>query len=131
MPQIDVPFQCVCIDIIGPIRPITDRKRKYILVMVDYATRYPDAIALQGISTQEVAETIVEMFSRLGIPEKILTDRGSQFTSDHMNKLSRLLSLKQLTTTAYHPMCNGLVEKFNGTLKKILQKMENVHRATH
>ena len=123
MPQIDVPFQCVGIDIIGPIRPMTDRKRKYILVMVDYATRYPDAVALQGISTQEVAEAMVEMFSRLGIPEKILTDRGSQFTSDHMNELSRLLSIKQLTTTAYHPMCNGLVERFNGTLKKILQRM--------
>ena len=123
MPQIDVPFQCVGIDIIGPIRPMTDRKKKYILVMVDYATRYPDAIALQGISTQEVAEAMVEIFSRLGIPEKILTDRGSQFTSDHMNELSRLLSIKQLTTTAYHPMCNGLVERFNGTLKRILQKM--------
>ena len=59
MPQIDVRFQCVGIDIIGPIRPMTDRKRKYILVMVDYATRYPDAVALQGISTQEVAEAMV------------------------------------------------------------------------
>jgi RNase H-like domain found in reverse transcriptase/Reverse transcriptase (RNA-dependent DNA polymerase)/Integrase zinc binding domain/Integrase core domain len=123
MPRIDVPFKCVGIDIIGPLRPMTERKKKYILVMVDYATRYPDAIALQGISTQEVAEAMVEMFSRLGIPEEILTDRGSQFTSDHMNELSRLLSIKQLTTTAYRPMCNGLVERFNGTLKKILQKM--------
>ena len=65
---------------------MTDRKRKYILVMVDYATRYPDAVALQGISTQEVAEAMVEMFSLLGIPGKILTDRGSQFTSDHMKE---------------------------------------------
>ena len=45
--------------------------------MVDYATRYPDAVALQGISTHEVAEAMAEMFSRLGIPEKF------SLTGDH------------------------------------------------
>ena len=40
-----------------------------------------------------------------------------------MKEVCRLLSLKQLTTTPYHPMCNGLVERFNGTLKSMLKKM--------
>ena len=53
----------------------------------------------------------------------MLTDQGSQFTSDIMKEVSRLLSLKHITTTPYHPMCIGLVEKFNGTLKQMLKRM--------
>jgi len=55
-----------------------------------------------------VAEALVDIFSRLGIPEEILSDLGTQFVSDCMKEVTRLLSIKQLTTTPYHPMCNGL-----------------------
>ena len=48
---------------------------------------------------------------------------GSQFTSALMKEVSRLLSFKQLVTSPYHPICNGLVERFNGTLKKMLTRM--------
>ena len=123
MPVIDVPFQRVAIDIIGPLNPRTTHGNKYILTLVDYATRYPEAVALPSIEAERVAEALLEMFCRLGIPREMLTDRGSQFTSDMMNELSRLLSLKQLTTTPYHPMCNGLVEGFNGTLKMMLKRL--------
>lgn len=78
---------------------------------------------MSSIETERVAEALVDMFSRLGVPEEMLTDCGSQFTSELMAAISRLLSLKQLTTTPYHPMCNGLVEKFNGTLKQMLRCM--------
>ena len=65
----------------------------------------------------------MEMFSRIGVPREMLTDMGSQFTSSLMNEVSRLISLKQWTTTPYHPSCNGLVERFNGTLKMILKRL--------
>jgi len=123
MPLIDTPFKRVAIDIVGPIFPITDRKNRYILTLVDYATRYPEAIALPSIETERVAEALVDMFSRVGVPEEILTDCGAQFTSELMSEISRLLSIKQLRTTPYHPMCNGLVERFNGTLKQMLRRM--------
>ncbi|XP_053407213.1 uncharacterized protein LOC128559482 [Mercenaria mercenaria] len=123
MPLIDTPFKRVAVDIVGPIEPMTDRKNRYILTMVDYATRYPEAIALPSIETERVAEALVDMYSRLGVPEEMLTDCGSQFTSELMAEVSRLLSLRQLTTTPYHPMCNGLVEKFNGSLKQMLKRM--------
>ncbi len=125
MPLIDTPFKRVAVDLVGPIFPATDRKNRYILTLVDYATRYPEAIPLPSIEAERVAEALVDMFSRLGIPEEILTDRGSQFTSEVMHEVSRLLSLRQLTTTPYHPMCNGLVERFNGTLKLMLKRMAN------
>ena len=77
--------------------------------MIDYATRYPGAVALPGIETERVAEVLVEMFSRVGIPDEMLTDCGSQFTAEVMKEVSRLLSLQQITTTPYHPICNGLI----------------------
>ncbi|KAL3875347.1 hypothetical protein ACJMK2_033305 [Sinanodonta woodiana] len=123
MPRIDTPFKRVAVDIVGPILPITDRKNRYILTLVDYATRYPEAIALPSIETERVAEALVDMFSRVGVPEEILTDCGAQFTSELMSEISRLLSIKQLRTTPYHRMCNGLVERFNGTLKQMLRRM--------
>ena len=123
MPLIDTPFKRVAVDIVGPISPISDKGNRYILTLVDYATRFPEAVALPIIDTERVAEALVGIFSRVGVPSEILTDRGTQFTSGLMKEISRLLSLKQLTTTPYHPICNGLVEKFNGTLKRMLKRM--------
>ena len=80
-------------------------------------------MALRTIDTENVAEALIEIYSRVGIPREVLTDQGKQFTSDLMKEVGRLLSLKQLTTTSYHPACNGLVERFNGTLKRMLRKL--------
>lgn len=93
------------------------------MTVVDFATRYPEAVALKGIETEMVAEALVDKFCRTGVPKEMLTDMGSQFTSELMAEVSRLLSMRQLTTTPYHPMCNGLVERFNGTLKQILRRL--------
>ena len=123
MPVIDTPFQRVAIDLVGPLEPRTENRNKYILTLVDYATRYPEAVALSSIETEAVAEALVCIFSRVGVPKEILTDMGSQFTSALMKEVSRLLSFKQLVTSPYHPICNGLVERFNGTLKKMLTRM--------
>ena len=123
MPLIDTPFQRVAIDIIGPIHPISEKGNRYVLTLVDYATRYPEAVPLRNIETITVAEAMVEIFTRVGIPREILTDQGSQFTSDLMREISRLLSIRQLTTTPYHPACNGLVERFNGVLKQMLKRL--------
>lgn len=123
MPVIDTPFKRVAVDLVGPLQPITERGNRYILTLVDYATRYPEAVPLRKIETERVAEALLEIFSRVGVPEEVLSDLGTQFTSDLMKEVGRLLSVKQLTTTPYHPMCNGLVEKFNGTLKRMLRRM--------
>ena len=120
MPIIDTPFDRVAIDLIGPIEPISERGHRYILTIVDYATRYPEAVALKNITTETVAEALVEIYSRVGIPKEVLSDQGSQFVSGVMKEVSRILSVKQLVTTPYHPMCNGLYAKFNGTLKTML-----------
>ncbi|KAM7298921.1 uncharacterized protein ISCGN_019488 [Ixodes scapularis] len=91
--------------------------------MVDFATRYPDAVALPSIETEKVAEALLEMFSRVGFPREIISDRGRSFMSGLMREFSQLFSLKHMPTTPYHPMANGLVERFNGTLKRMIRRM--------
>ena len=117
------PFHRVAIDLIGPIIPMSEKGHRYILTLVDYATRYPEAIALKGIDTETVAEALIEIFSRIGFPVEIPSDQGSQFTSDLMKEITKLLSIKHLFTTLYDPKCNGLCERMNGVLKCMIKKM--------
>ena len=119
MPLIDQPFKRVPIDLEGPIAPASDTGHRYILTLVDYATRYPEAVLLKNIDTETVAEALLDMYSRVGVPEEVLSDLGTQFASDCMKEVSRLLYIRRLTTSPYHPACNKLVEKFNGTLKRM------------
>ena len=65
MAIIDTPFQRVAIDLVGPLEPRTENRNKYILTLVDYAIRYPEAIALSSIKTEAVAEALVSIFSRV------------------------------------------------------------------
>ena len=110
MPLIDSPFNRVAVDIVGPIHPASDEGHRYILTLLDFAIHYPEAKALKYIATEATAEALVSLYSRLGIPEKVLRDMGSQFVSECMQEVSRLLSIRQMITTPYHPMCNGLVK---------------------
>ena len=93
LPIIRVPFQRIGVDLIGPIIQQPHRER-YVLTVVDYATRYSEAVALSGISTEEVAEALYSIYSRVGIPAHVVHDQGSQFMSDVMNEVSRLLSIR-------------------------------------
>ena len=123
MPLIDKPFKRVAIDLVGLISPPSEDGHRYILTLVDFAIRYPEAVPLKNIDTETVAEALVDIFSHLGVPEEILSDLGTQFVSECMKEVTWLLSIKQLTMTPHHPMCNGLTEKFNGTMKSMLKRL--------
>ena len=81
MSLIDKPFKRVAIDLVGPIGPPSEDGHRYILTLVDFATRYPEAVPLKNIETETVAEALVDIFSRLGVPEEISSDLGTQFVS--------------------------------------------------
>ena len=123
MPLIDTPFKRVAIDLLGPITPVSESGYRYMLSLIDYATRYPEVVPLKFIDAESVAEALVNIFTRVGIPTEILSDQGSQFLSRVMKEVGRLLSIKQMITTPYHPMCNGLVEKFHLVLKTMLKRL--------
>ena len=94
IPLIDQPSKRVAIDLVRPIAPTSDKAHRYILTLMDYATRYPEAVPLKNIDTEMVAKALLDMYSRVGVPEKVLSDLGTQFTSDCMKEVSRLLSIR-------------------------------------
>ncbi len=108
-------------DLIGPLER-SARGHRFALVLVDYATRYPEAVALRNISAKSVAEALFSMISRVGIPKEILTDQGTAFMSWTIRELYGLLGIKSVRTSVYHPQTDGLVERFNRTLKTMIRK---------
>ena len=123
MHAIETPFKRVAVDLVGPIYPPSDSGCRYILTLVDYATGSPEAVALKKVTADDVSETLVNMYSRVGVSEGIFTDMGLQFTSECMKEVSRLLSVRHLTTSSYHPMCDELVERCNAMLKAMLKRL--------
>ena len=117
------PFSRVSVDLVGPLNPPSREGHMYVLTMVDQATRYPDALPLKRIDSATVAEALMEMFSHVGFPKEITTDNGTQLTSKMFEAFLTLLGTKHHHTPPYHAQSNGLVERFNGTLKTMLRKL--------
>ncbi|CAM5173343.1 unnamed protein product [Eretmochelys imbricata] len=114
-------------DILGPLSKTTRSGKKYILVVVDFATRYPEAVPLASIEADTVADALLTIFSRVGFPKEVLTDQGSNFMSALLRCLWEKCGVRHNWASAYHPQSNGLVERFNGTLKMMLKTFMNQH----
>ena len=78
MPLIDTPFKKVAVKIVEPIAPPSEAGHLYTLTLVDYATRYPETVPLRKITTEAAAEALFDIYSRMGIPEEVLTIQGTQ-----------------------------------------------------
>ncbi|KAG6939886.1 hypothetical protein G0U57_020768, partial [Chelydra serpentina] len=109
-------------DLVGPLEK-SAWGHQYILVVLDYATRYPEAVPLRNAMSKTIAKELVQIFSRVGIPKEILTDQGTPFVAKLMKDLCALLHIRSLRTSVYHPQTDGLVERFNRTLKSMLRKV--------
>ena len=79
-------------------------------------------MAIRKIDAGVVAEKLIQMFPRVGIPREILSDQGTNFMSQLLKQLYNLLHIQPIRTSPYHPQTDGLVERFNKTLKSLLRK---------
>ena len=120
-------FTTVHMDIVGPLPIVTDQsgstsKYRYIVTFIDRFTRWIEACPLENISTEEVANALVNTWiARFGVPLELITDRGSQFESKLFHHLAQTMGFIRMRTTAYHPQGNGLIERQHRTLKSILR----------
>ena len=113
--------EMIAVDLVGPL-PVTIRNNKYLVTIIDRFTRYCRMIPISDIQALTVCKAILnEWFYRLGIPKKLLSDRGSQFTGEVMQTISHILGFKKLFTTAYHPQCDGMIERLHRWLKSKLR----------
>ena len=121
IPVTPIPFLKVGIDLIGPFMT-SGRKQKYVLTMIDYATRYPDSVVIPNKKLRTIAGALMKIFSRIGFPKYILSDQEPTFMSAVINEMYKCLGIKALHSSPYHPQCNGLTENFQRTLKNMIKK---------
>uniref|UniRef100_A0A8C1V487 Gypsy retrotransposon integrase-like protein 1 n=1 Tax=Cyprinus carpio TaxID=7962 RepID=A0A8C1V487_CYPCA len=95
LPIIEVPFERIGMDLVGPL-PKSAWGHEHILVILDYATRYPEAIPLSKATAKAITQELFLLSSRVGIPSQILTDQGTPFMSRVMADICKLLQIKQL-----------------------------------
>ena len=105
------------------------KQKKYILVCTDYVTKWVEAKALPSATENSVVQILFEdIFTRFGVPREIVTDQGSQFTSNLMEKLMEEYKIKHRKSTPYHLQANGQVESTNKVLESIITKTVHLHR---
>lgn len=113
------PWQTLGIDIMGPF-PIAKHKKRFLLVIVDYFTRWVELFPMANTTSIEIAQILInEVFTRYGIPQYILTDNGPQFISNSFQETCRALGIERKLTANYHPQTN-MTERVNRTLKPMI-----------
>ena len=115
------PFDCIGVDFIKFLK--SKKGNQYTIVFVDYLTKWPEVFATKDQSSITIAKLLVEnIVVRHRVPGELLSDRRKAFLSKLMYEVYKLLGIKKVNTTAYHPQTDGLVERFNRTLTSMLAK---------
>ena len=119
------PLELVCVDYLT-LEMSKGGYENIFLVITDHFTRYAQAISTRNQTAKTTADALFHHFIvHYGIPQKLHSDQGPQFESNIIQELCKLMGISKTRTTPYHPMCNGLTEKFNSTLLKMLGTLEN------
>ena len=115
------PFHRVAVDVLQ--LPPTVNGNRYIVVFMDYLTKWPEAFAIPDQKAETIAHLFVEnIVCRHGIPEQLLSDRGTNFLSNIIQGVCQVLGVKKINTSGYHPQTDGLVERFHSTLIEMIAK---------
>ncbi|GKA38056.1 reverse transcriptase domain-containing protein [Tanacetum coccineum] len=116
------------IDFMGPFP--SSRGNKYILVAVDYLSKWVEAKALPTNDARVVVKFLKSLFARFGTPRAIISDRGTHFCNDKFAKVMSKYGVTHRLATAYHPQTSGQVEVSNRGLKRILERTVGENRAS-
>jgi hypothetical protein len=112
------------IDFMGPFQRSHDCE--YILVVVDYVSKWVEALPCKAADTKHACKMLHEIiFPRFGMPRMVISDRGSYFIDKTFLSFLKELSTKHNIATPYHPQTSGQAETSNKQIKGILQKTVN------
>jgi transposase InsO family protein len=115
------PFDRVAFDVLGPL-PESVNGNRYILVVQDYFSKWAEAYPLPHQKAELIATTLLNQWiSRYGTPGIFHSDQGTNFESDVVQELFRILGIRKTRTTPYHPQSDGMVERLNATIEQMLR----------
>ena len=115
-------FDSIHIDVVGPL-PSCNGNR-YLFTCIDRFTRWLEAFSIPDATASTVASALASgWIARFGLPCSLVTDRGAHFQSALWNSLMKLLGYQRKRNSAYHPQCNGLIERFHRHVKSSLRTL--------
>ncbi len=114
-------WEVIEIDFIGALTETTNNN-KYILSIVDHFSKYAVTYATPRQDSRTVVDCLTKLFSQFGAPGRIISDQGRCFISKEFLDFCKLWNVRKSTATSYHPQTSGLVERFNGTVIRILKR---------
>ena len=115
-PETEKPWSRLHIDFAGPMNGVT------YLVLVDSFSKWPEVIPVSPPSATRTISILNQVFSQHGLPDTIVTDNGSQFTSSQFRDFCTQNSITHIRSPPYHPQSNGQAERFVDTFKRALLK---------
>ena len=122
IPPTDI-FERWGVDIVGSL-PITKEGNRYIIVAMNYFSRWPEARPLKTANADTVATFLYEeIICRFGAPRVLQNDRGTHFVNELIQRLTKKFKVKHSLSSPYHPQSNRLVERFNKMLCKGIVKL--------
>lgn len=123
VPVPPTPFHTWGIDLVGPF-PRDRRGRQYLLTCVDHLTGWAEAIPIASKNTETVQEAFFShIVSKYGPPAILISDNGAELTSSSFEEWLREFGVSHRLTSPYHPQTNGMTERFNGTIQRLLLKL--------
>ena len=115
-----IPFQTLNMDCTGPLDPPSAQGHKYCLCIVDSCTRWPSVYLLKSLTAKAVCDSLLDLFVNIGVPKVIVSDCGTNFTSQLTQEMLHKLGRAHRFNTPGHPQASAMVERFNQTCKKML-----------
>lgn len=113
--KVNVPFDTLHADHVGPfVRSY--KGNMFILVLIDAFTKYIFLKAVRNTKSSTTVKVFKDYFGLFGVPKRVITDRGSSFTSDTFTKFMREKNIKHVLNAVSTPRANGQVERYNKTL---------------
>ncbi|XP_059291546.1 uncharacterized protein LOC132045041 [Lycium ferocissimum] len=130
--KLPLPFVAWGIDVIGPIEPPAFNGHHFILVAIDYFTKWVEATSHKS-GTKKVAADFIKnnLICRFRVPESIITDNCANLNNHLMKDISEQFKITHRNSTAYRPQMNGAVEAANKNIKRILRKMVDNYKNWH
>jgi len=126
------PFSMWGIDMIGRIEPKASNGHRFILVAIDYFTKWVEAASYTNVTKQVVAKFIKNnIICRYGVPSKIITDNGTNLNNNVVQALCEEFKIEHHNSSPYRPQMNGAVEAANKNIKRIVQKMVTTYKDWH
>ena len=116
------PWKKLGIDIIGPFDKLPSKYR-FGVTLVDYHSKWPEVAFMPEVSTHRIIKFLKTIFGREGSCHELVSDNGVQFRSFEFARFLKSENVRHLRTSLYYPQSNGEVERFNRTLKHVVERV--------